>query len=1239
MINKKLILVVTYLLLLLPTTLNAQKKYQSRFWEITGNGLTKPSYLYGTMHVSKKLAYYLPDTFFVAMQRADVVALESDLNIYLDEMIKSKMFHLSTSLMNQSGTENLYKDAFSMKVPERNDYAELISDDPDIINEMMYRFSDLYKGQSDFEESTYLDLFIFQCARRLNKKTIGLETFDGSMKYYLKAINPQNERDEEKEKKNDSIISMEDESENILDNIESKLIEKVEDAYRKGDLDMLDSLDHKQYPSKLYGKYLIEDRNLVMLHSMMEVYKTGQSLFTGVGAGHLPGKNGLIELLRKEGYSVRPISLDKMKTATQTKDKLEKVKLPLTFKNFTPDDKIFSVDVPGNMYEIYVFDELKQYLCIDAANAAYYTVYRIKSHNELGGYSVDVNRQRIDSLFFEYIPGKILKKTEISKFGYPGFDITSKTQRGDIRRFIFIITPLEIFIFKAAGAGDYFSDKENERFFNSISLNIQPDKWSTYAPEYGDYTASLPDYRIFDKQTEHIVSNAHFDKTFAYDKEGIYYSLMRANYSDYKFIEEDTFELAYPIEVMNKDWGFDVINRQFSTYEKHPAFETTMKTKEGKYLFIKTIIKGPHYYFLSAVNSANKKPEQYFNSFHFVPEVYNTPFFTYQDTALHYSVKTCVKPALDELVEYAGYNTQQNKYSQREEIKPYESNIINKTYFNPSTKEQIDITYEKLHDYLSIQNIDSFWNTDIDYYTKKCGLKISSYSKKEQNQITTIDYVLTDTNSTRGILLKTVLRKAYLYYMASVIDTIDGPSKFVKTFFDSFTPEDTLLGYSPLTSKSAMFFDALNSADSSKRDEAIASLDVMKFKDKNDAANFIRFLESPNYYKYNVADREDLIIKFGKIQDKSVLPKLIKMYAQSGDTSNLQFAVLDAIALQKNSKGFKFIDSIFTNEAPIPSDEDEMSDFFTDLYDTLKLSAILYPGLLKLTKYDEYKDEVNDLLVELIDSNAIKPEAYSGYKNDILREANETLKKLNSKEQKNQIQKNINEEDEDDYSYGSSVSTYSEKSDLLDYATMLAPFYKEANVKSFFEKLVAVNDKPTRIKTYAVLLKNKIPFADTSLINFAKNTETRYELYNVLKDNKLLSAFPKQYLNQLDIATSDLKSDDYKEDKDSVIFLEKVMVHTKSDSGWVYFFKCFIAKDKKYYLDYIGLMPADTNKVELLSLKSKNNYSLFRSYDAAEKWKESKLPEMKDKIKDKFRLSGRLRVKDPEETNSSIFDY
>ena len=41
----------------------SQQQYQSLLWEITGNGLDKPSYLYGTMHVSKKVAFRLDDVF------------------------------------------------------------------------------------------------------------------------------------------------------------------------------------------------------------------------------------------------------------------------------------------------------------------------------------------------------------------------------------------------------------------------------------------------------------------------------------------------------------------------------------------------------------------------------------------------------------------------------------------------------------------------------------------------------------------------------------------------------------------------------------------------------------------------------------------------------------------------------------------------------------------------------------------------------------------------------------------------------------------------------------------------------------------------------------------------------------------------------------------------------------------------------------------------------------------------
>jgi uncharacterized protein YbaP (TraB family) len=61
-------------LLLQAQTKIKDKKYPSLLWEITGNGLKKPSYLIGTMHVSSKLAFHLTDSFYIAIRSADIVA-------------------------------------------------------------------------------------------------------------------------------------------------------------------------------------------------------------------------------------------------------------------------------------------------------------------------------------------------------------------------------------------------------------------------------------------------------------------------------------------------------------------------------------------------------------------------------------------------------------------------------------------------------------------------------------------------------------------------------------------------------------------------------------------------------------------------------------------------------------------------------------------------------------------------------------------------------------------------------------------------------------------------------------------------------------------------------------------------------------------------------------------------------------------------------------------------------------
>src|SRR5579863_5052451 len=64
------------------------KKYPALLWEITGNGLKKPSYLFGTMHVSSKLVFHLNDSFYIGIKNADVVALELDPQLWQDQLFR-----------------------------------------------------------------------------------------------------------------------------------------------------------------------------------------------------------------------------------------------------------------------------------------------------------------------------------------------------------------------------------------------------------------------------------------------------------------------------------------------------------------------------------------------------------------------------------------------------------------------------------------------------------------------------------------------------------------------------------------------------------------------------------------------------------------------------------------------------------------------------------------------------------------------------------------------------------------------------------------------------------------------------------------------------------------------------------------------------------------------------------------------------------------------------------------------
>ena len=135
------------------------KKYPTLLWKITGNGIKKPSYLYGTMHVSNRVAYHLSEQFFDALKSVDVVGLETNPGEWLENMDKTGELSQLNQFTNPYGyNQDFYRSSFDVSFPDKRLLQGVLSYDPDIINGLLYRHN---RSRENFEENTYIDLFIF----------------------------------------------------------------------------------------------------------------------------------------------------------------------------------------------------------------------------------------------------------------------------------------------------------------------------------------------------------------------------------------------------------------------------------------------------------------------------------------------------------------------------------------------------------------------------------------------------------------------------------------------------------------------------------------------------------------------------------------------------------------------------------------------------------------------------------------------------------------------------------------------------------------------------------------------------------------------------------------------------------------------------------------------------------------------------------------------------------------------
>lgn len=264
------------------------KQNQSLLWKITRQDMRRPSYLFGTIHLLCPEDYIWTAAMKKSLAACQEVCFEMD----MDD--PSVMMEVASGMIDNSG--NSLKDYF-----KEEDYL-LVSrflKDSLGMNILMFQQMKPAALQSLFAtkvvncaEPVSYEANILEEARKLKMDVTGLE--DPKEQLALFDSMPVDSVVK------DLVTMAKDYSE------ERQEYRKMLEAYKKQDLPLLNHIIQQSRTEGTNMDAFLDDRNKKWIERMEERMEQ-KPVFFAVGAGHLLGESGLIQLLRNSGYTVVPV--------------------------------------------------------------------------------------------------------------------------------------------------------------------------------------------------------------------------------------------------------------------------------------------------------------------------------------------------------------------------------------------------------------------------------------------------------------------------------------------------------------------------------------------------------------------------------------------------------------------------------------------------------------------------------------------------------------------------------------------------------------------------------------------------------------------------------------------------------------------------------------------------------------------------------------------------------------------
>lgn len=268
-------------------------------WKISGKGLEKPSYIFGTYHLSplsiKDSIAAMPQALSETAQVYGEVNMADMMSpAFLQNMQQQMMLPKDSTLQSLFTPEEYETVGKVVKENMMVDISLLAQLKPAAINQQLVVMIYM-KHTPGFNPQQQLDTYFQQQAQQQGKKVGGLETAQSQVDILF---NSQSLRRQAK------LLYC------VTSDIDKTLSQskRLIEAYQKQDLDaVLQLLEEREGNScdPLPGEMeaLIDNRNKAWVEKIPAIMTDAPTLFV-VGAGHLPGTNGVLNLLKQQGYTV-----------------------------------------------------------------------------------------------------------------------------------------------------------------------------------------------------------------------------------------------------------------------------------------------------------------------------------------------------------------------------------------------------------------------------------------------------------------------------------------------------------------------------------------------------------------------------------------------------------------------------------------------------------------------------------------------------------------------------------------------------------------------------------------------------------------------------------------------------------------------------------------------------------------------------------------------------------------------